>query len=244
MTTPIQVHLVDRKELLLDAFKTLLAQDPEISVVGTATDPQQVDLERSADLFVISANLGPGEGVALVRSLKRRRPAAKVLISGVTREDETLLDFIEAGAVGYVLENEPFVQMVDKLKSLHRNRTICSAQVARLVYRRALNLRHQFAESSADAPFADDIQLTERETEILEWVQCGSSNKEIAARLGISVYTVKNHVHNILEKMQVGRRREAVRLALKNGLIGNGNGNNGNGNGNGHNGNGSNPLGR
>ena len=110
----------------------------------------------------------------------------------------------EAGAAGYLLRSDPLVELVAVIGSVARGETRCSPRVAAALLRRVATLSHERRHQ------AEPTRLTAREREVLQLVDDGLSNKQIARRLSIELRTVKNHVHHILEKFQVHRRAEAA----------------------------------
>jgi DNA-binding NarL/FixJ family response regulator len=124
-----------------------------------------------------------------------------------------MVDFIEAGADGYVLQESSAARLAEAILSIHAGTLPCSSRIASLVLDRILEL------SRGREPDHEVEALTGREREVLQLIARRLSNKEIARQLGISNQTAKNHVHNILEKLGVHSRREAIRVALERGVL-------------------------
>ncbi len=231
MTVPIGVFIVSRNRLFADALAALLAGTDELAVVGVSQEPE--DLAFASDVLLIDADgLGagsqgfaatPGAGVppasdralASLREAGERGRGCKAMVFGVKGEDERLIDLIEAGAKGYVLEGTSPADLVAAIRAVHTGRSGCSARVAAAVVARIKDLeaRRVKIERQHDEP------LTPREREVLGWIATGRANKEIGRRLGISVQTVKNHVHSLLAKLGARRRREALRIAYELGVL-------------------------
>src|SRR5262249_19690779 len=146
--------------------------------------------------------------VRLTRDLSAEPSPVAVVVAAVEDRDETVLELLEAGASGYVLASASFTDLVRTLESVSRGETVCTPRIAAAVCQRIRAL----GRARALRPACPLGQLSPRETEILRFVACGRLNKEIAGELGISLCTVKNHVHNILRKLNVSHRRATGRL--------------------------------
>ncbi|HYL06156.1 MAG TPA: response regulator transcription factor [Thermoanaerobaculia bacterium] len=231
MTAPIGVFIVSRNRLFADALASLLARNGELTVVGVAQEPE--DLAFASDVLLIDADgfvagsqepaAGPGpagmpppdRAVASLRDAGERGAGCKPMVFGVKSEDERLIDLIEAGARGYVLEGTSPADLVAAIRAVHAGRSRCSARVAAAVVARIKELEGRRVEIERH----HGEPLTAREREVLGWIATGRGNKEIGRRLGISVQTVKNHVHSLLAKLGARRRREALRIAYELGVL-------------------------
>lgn len=155
------------------------------------------------DLILVDAKIRVPPVVDLIRNLRASSPESKVIALGV--EQEELLEIIEAGAHGYVLNEHSFAEVMKTIEAVQRKQTRCSSQIALSVFNRISALSCGRGESNG--------KLTQREQEILSLIAAGLSNKDISRQLRITLCTVKNHVHSILTKLQVRRRQDAIRYA-------------------------------
>jgi two-component system, NarL family, nitrate/nitrite response regulator NarL len=135
-----------------------------------------------------------------------------VLVTGVHESDGEILGIIEAGADGYETEGASIEHLVANIRALALGQTLCSPHVASLLFARVSAFRVPGSRNEPDP-------LTRRELEIVALIEQGLCNKDIARQLSLEVQTVKNHVHNILEKLHVHRRIEAARCARAEGLL-------------------------
>jgi len=143
------------------------------------------------------------DGLDLVRSLARDE-RSKVVVVGVAEEGGAVIPWVEAGAVGYVSTDDSFEELVAAIKAAATGEGRCSPKIVAAVLKR-------LADKAGTSPIPDPADgLTVREREIAGLVSQGLSNKEIASRLCLALPTVKNHVHSILEKLQVERRGQAA----------------------------------
>jgi DNA-binding NarL/FixJ family response regulator len=129
-------------------------------------------------------------------------------------QEEAILKFIEAGASGYLLKEASWEELLETIEAVRLGRTVCSARITAAVFQRVCRL----SQTTSKRPIDREEELSERQREILDMIALGLVNKEIAQRLGIAVCTVKNHVHNILDKLRVPHRRAAIRYAREAGL--------------------------
>lgn len=205
----IRVVVVSEERLFREAVAVSLASYDGIAVLG--------DLEPAERVDVVLMDTAPDPQAALAQAWEARErwPEARLIALGLDREDDTVVDFIEAGAQGYVLQGVSPDGLVEVIRAVHQGRTPCSPAVVASVLARIATLG-----GMGSGPARRDVEpLTLREREVLALLAAGLGNKEVGRRLQITVQTVKNHVHRILEKLQVHRRREAVRLSYDLGLL-------------------------
>lgn len=172
-----------------------------------ATGPEVPDRVRGFGADLVLLDMAGAESLEVLELLLRECPHVKVVALGVEEKPDTVLELVEAGAVGYVPREGTVEDLLDALDAVSRGEVVCSPRIAGSLVRRVAALAN---ERPADAP--TDV-LTEREREILGLIDQGYSNKQIARRLGVKIPTVKNHVHNILDKLGVPGRGAAAALA-------------------------------
>ena len=205
--TPIRTLVVADTRLYRDGLSHALASVAEIDVVATARGPKEA-LARIAELRLAIAlvDTGGADGTAAVRALADGAPELDILALAVPEREAEIVMLAEAGVAGYVTRDASLEDLVAAVSSVARGETLCSPRVAATLFRRvaALAAEQRFSEA---LPL---LRLTRRERQIVDLIADGLSNKEIASRLQIEFATVKNHVHHILEKLQVSRRADAV----------------------------------
>jgi two-component system, NarL family, nitrate/nitrite response regulator NarL len=199
----IRVFIVTDVRLYQDGLSALLGRVGHIAVVGAAGSIDE-GVERVRDLQpdVVLLDTGAGRNAGAARDLLGAAPRGRVVALAAPESEEDIIALAEAGVLGYVTRDESLDNLVATIESVARGEMACSPWMATVLVRRVQAL-------AAERPRPTQ-RLTAREAEILELIALGLSNKEIAARLFIEVTTVKNHVHNILEKLGVSRREEAV----------------------------------
>jgi two-component system, NarL family, nitrate/nitrite response regulator NarL len=217
-TTSIRILLVDDQPLFRRAIATLIGEQPDMVVVGEAEnglDAVEQTHVLSPDLVVMDVEMPVMNGVEAVRLIKDQMPRTKVIMLTVSDSEDFLFEALRNGADGYLLKDLRPEQLYDMLRSVMRNETPLSPAIAG---RLLAEFRDRPSVRSAPAPEPAGPALTRREMEILQLVAEGLSNKEIGTSLSITEGTVKNHVHNSLEKLQMENRIQAAAYVVRQGL--------------------------
>ena len=214
----LRVLLVDDQALFRKALAGLVNAQMDMTVVGEADNGlDALDRVRalSPDVVVMDVNMPIAGGVEGVRAIRGAGFATKIVMLTISEDDDDLFDAIRAGANGYLLKNIRPEVLFDDLRGVMRG----EAPIAPGIAHKLLDaLRDGPPRSHAPAvPRDGDVALTRRETEILQLVAGGLSNKEIANQLVITEGTVKNHVHNALEKLHLTNRVQAAAYAVRQG---------------------------
>ncbi len=213
----ISVLLADDHALFRDGLISLLSMQDEIEVVGIASDGQEA-LEKARelmpDLILMDVKMPRLNGLEATRLIKEEMPHIRIVMLTVSEDDHDLFQAIKNGAEGYLLKTLNAPELVDLLMGVFRGEAPISRTMARkILHEFALQSRRPEPEAIARG------DLTRRETEGLQLVSGGPPKKEIPPRLCISQRTVKNHMHNILDKLHLQNRVQAATYALRQGLI-------------------------
>lgn len=215
---PIRILLVDDQPLFRRAIATLISEQPDMTVVGEAENGLDgVEQARTLDpdLVVMDVEMPVMDGVAAVALLQDQAPRAKVVMLTVSDSEDFLFEALRNGADGYLLKDLRPDQLYDMLRSVMRDETpISPAMAGRLL--REFRGHETVRTPQPDRP--EGPALTRREIEILQYVADGLSNKEIGTKLSITEGTVKNHVHNALEKLHLENRIQAAAYVVRQGL--------------------------
>jgi DNA-binding NarL/FixJ family response regulator len=200
-----RVAVLANVRLYREGLARLLAGCPSLTVVAAFPVNEDSLLRVHAEhVDVILVEAATVCETHIVQDLARLAPEAKVVAYGVLDEEQQALRCVEAGAVAFVSGEATGEQLVSDILSVGRGEINCSPRVTALLVKRLQTLSYGLA------PEGKHARLTPRERGIVTLMDEGLSNKEIAKRLGIELCTVKNHVHHILEKLQVTRRTQAV----------------------------------
>jgi len=207
----IRVLLVDDHEMVRAGVSAFLSTQPDIEVVAEASDGQAgalLALERRPDVILMDLVMEPVDGVEGTRLIRKDWPEAKILVVTSFLDDEKVYPVIEAGAMSYVLKTASAFDIAEAIRKTANGQSVMAAQVTGKMMER---LRRPTTHLHDD--------LTEREQEVLQLMARGMANQEIADELFISLKTVKTHVSNILSKLDVVDRTQAVVYAFKHNLV-------------------------
>jgi DNA-binding NarL/FixJ family response regulator len=219
----IQVLIVDDHPLFRRGVRWGLEAEPDILVVGEATDGQmavqQADL-LVPDVILIDINMPQMNGLEVTRIIRRRHPQTGVIVLTMHEDDEQLFHAIRVGAAAYCTKDAQQDEIIKLIRRVARGEYLINENVLQRPFV-ASRVLDQFRELSQMETGAEGVfsPLTPREVEILDCVAQGNSNKEIARILSISDQTVKNHITSILRKLAVNDRTQAVIYALRHGWI-------------------------
>lgn len=209
MTYPIRVVIASETQLVSNMLVSLLRDEGDISVLGTATSVEEVfDIEDDFDMLLVSASLPDNGAMKLVKEVTSSEKHTKIIVLGMTESKSQILKYIEAGADGYVLKEHSVDELIDRIRVTAKDKAVVSPEVADAMMERLTNLSRLFSE--VEDVIDDPVDLTPREWEVLELIGEGLTNKEVAQNLHIELGTVKNHVHSILQKLDVDNREEAA----------------------------------
>ena len=211
----IRVLFVEDHQLLADALAAMLGREPDIEVVGiagTVADAKLMSRER-LDVVLTDYRLPDGTGAEATRAIKARWPAARVVMVTAISDDETVLESIQAGADGYMTKDRAAEDAVAAVRAAYAGETLLPRSVIIEIARRVAAARERGDERRIVEP------LTPRELEILRALTEGMSTPEICERLFIAPNTLRTHVQNIMGKLRVHSKLEAVAFALKHRLV-------------------------
>jgi DNA-binding NarL/FixJ family response regulator len=210
----VRVLVVDDHPIWRDGVRADLDSSGRAVVVGEATDGGEAiqrARETMPDVVLMDLNLPTVRGVDAIRQIVEESPHVKVLVLSATGEEADVLEAVKVGASGYLLKSATAGEIVDAVARVRAGEPVFSANLAGLVL-------GEFRRMSGAVAGSSEPGLTRRETEVLKLVAKGYTYREIADKLFISVKTVQNHVQNILTKLQLSKRYELMRYAIKRGL--------------------------
>ena len=222
MTSPaaeptIRVLLVDPHALFRRGVRLVLDDETDIEVIGECDDGlDAVDriVELVPDLVLMDVSLPGISGIEATRRARSLVPSVKVAILTVSEDDDDLFAAVRAGATGYLLKAVSIEELPNAVRAVARGDSLISPSMASRLLGEFNALSRRVEEQRGTAP-----RLSDRELEVLRLVARGMSNKDIAAELVIAENTVKNHVRNILEKLQLRSRMEAAMYAVREKLV-------------------------
>ena len=207
---PIRVMLVDDHSMVRRGLATFLKVFDDLQLAGEAESGEaavKLCAEVQPDVILMDMVMPVMDGAAATRAIRQQFPQVQVIALTSFKEGELIKNALEAGAIGYLLKDVSADDLVWAIRSAHAGRATLSPEVA------------QSLVDTANLPPSPGLDLTEREREVLMLVIEGLSNTQIAGRLSDSPSTIKSHVSNILSKLGVASRTEAVTLALRNHIV-------------------------
>jgi DNA-binding NarL/FixJ family response regulator len=215
---PIKILLVDDQPLFREGLRTLLSVHSDFEVVGEAGNGEEaIRLTRSLlpSVVLMDLQMPVLDGVAATRRLHEEQPDCRVIVLTTFDDDEMVFDGLRAGAIGYLLKDAPSEKLAEAIRVAARGETFLQPSVAAKVVAEFARLSRK----TVGTPDSVTQPLSERELEILRLIARGASNREIAGALFLAEGTVKNHVTNILGKLDVRDRTQAALKAKETGLI-------------------------
>jgi NarL family two-component system response regulator LiaR len=206
---PIRVMLVDDHTMVRRGLATFLKAYDDLKLVGEADSGEaavKLSAEVLPDVILMDMFLPGIDGATATRSIRKKFPQIQVIVLTSFKEGKLIKTALEAGAIGYLLKDVSADDLIRAIRSAHAGRATLSPEAAQALV------------ETTNLPPVPGLDLTEREREVLLLMIEGLNNTQIASRLTVSPSTIKSHVSNILAKLGVASRTEAVTLALRSGI--------------------------
>ncbi|MGE5583164.1 MAG: response regulator [Bacillota bacterium] len=216
----VKLMIVDDRAMVRQGLRQILSLKADFVIVGEEQRGDEVVervLSLKPDVVLMNINLPGKNGIELTAELRRRIPAVKVLALTVDADQQRLSQMIKAGALGYILKDIDAETLYEAIETVARG----DAYIQPCLLSKLLAEFRQFLSEEKQVVLPEQLGLTQREIEIIGFIACGESNKDIAEKLFISEKTVKNHVSNILRKMELEDRTQVAVYAYRKGLISN-----------------------
>jgi DNA-binding NarL/FixJ family response regulator len=214
----LRVMVADDHALFRRGLQMVLEQEKDLELVGEASDGAEAVAkaqELMPDVILMDVRMPKRSGIEATGQIKDLLPHVKILMLTISDEEADLYEAIKAGASGYLLKEIPIEEVADAVRSVWAGQSRISPSMAS----KLLNEFAAMSKATGERPQVPAPRLTEREMEVLKLVAKGMNNRDIAKQLYISENTVKNHIRNILEKLQLHSRMEAVVYAVREKLL-------------------------
>jgi len=211
----IRILIVNQHKLMCNIIASALEDETDLSVAGYATsvdDALAFVQENAVDLILIGLRMGGQGALKLTQALSELAPEKNLVIFGLPEDKDKVLPFVEAGADGYVRKQDSVSDLLSTIRLAYKDEARLSPDITYALMNRIAKLKE--IKGELDPALVEKAELTPRELEVLECLGNNLTNKEIADHLIIEVGTVKNHVHNILEKLNVSSRGQAAEYLL------------------------------
>jgi len=214
----LRVLVCDDHALFRRGLQMVLEQEDDLELIGEASDGVEVVAkaqELMPDVILMDVRMPKRSGIQAASDIKDALPHVKILMLTISDEEADLYEAIKAGASGYLLKEIPIEEVADAIRSVWAGQSRISPSMAS----KLLTEFAAISKASAEKPQMPAPRLTDREMEVLGLVAQGLNNRDIAKQLYISENTVKNHIRNILEKLHLHSRMEAVVYAVREKMI-------------------------
>jgi two-component system, NarL family, response regulator DegU len=208
---PIRILLAEDQTLMRQGLRTILELEADLKVIGEAQDGKaavRLAQQLRPDIILMDVQMPHLNGVEATGAIIRSWPEAKIIILTTFDRDDYVFEGVRAGAMGYLLKDLPAQKLLETIRRVHEGEVFIQADIASRALRAALHPAGGLIEP-----------LSEREREVLVMLAQGIPNKEISDKLRIAEGTVKNHVSNILGKLQAQNRTQAADIARRRGLV-------------------------
>jgi DNA-binding NarL/FixJ family response regulator len=212
----VRVLIVDDHDLFRSGLRNLL-EDEGVQVVGEASaghEALEIVRELAPDVVVMDLNMPGMGGVEATRHISGIAPLTRVVMLTISEEDSDVMDAILSGACGYLLKDSSIQDLINGIESAARGESLISPNIAAKVLQRV-----RATSTQPDIATTIRAELSDREIEVLKLIANGKDNAVIAAELHISPKTVKNHISNILMKLQIDNRIQAAVYAVRSGIV-------------------------
>lgn len=231
MQKKLRVLVVDDIPLFREMLVITLSEEEDVEIVGEAKDGEEaieIALETKPDVIVLDVEMPKLNGIEVTKRLSKMMPECKIVILTAYEDDELIFELIQSGATGYLVKDTQIDEVVRAVRIAHEGESLIQPRVAGKILKMMVSQKGKEATSSPDLQVAakdfGDLEskldlLTQREREVLEALGRGLNNRELADFLGIGQTTVKTHVKNVLSKLELRDRVEAVLFAVEAGIL-------------------------
>jgi DNA-binding NarL/FixJ family response regulator len=213
----IQILLIEDNDLLREGIAAMLNNYSEFKVVARSKDGdalrQLKSLKLPPNIVLLDLGLEKTNSLKLMAALIEELPAAKIIAMDILPDHVDIVEFVKAGGSGFILKNAPLQDWIETIKTVATGAKVLPPVLTQSLFTQIIEL----ALKSSEGIPTDSIQFTNREREVVDLIAQGLSNKEIAESLHIATFTVKSHVHNILEKLTLSTRLQIAAFARKQG---------------------------
>jgi DNA-binding NarL/FixJ family response regulator len=220
MKEKIKVILVEDHQIVRDGIKALLAEGPDIEIIGEAqnfSELREILNSKLPDIIIMDISLPETSGIEITTYITEKYQSTKVLILSMYTEEDFIFNAIKAGAKGYLPKNTTRKELLDAISAIHNGAEFYSDTISNIILKSYVN-KAKSADNKNVKINKEDL-LTHREIEILKHYAEGYSNQEIADKLFISIRTVESHKNHIMQKLELKSTVDLIKFAIKNKIV-------------------------
>lgn len=214
----IKLLLIEDNRILRDGMVTMFKPFKDIEILVSSGNNENTILKihkLKPDVILLDLGLRSQNSLRMVEVVKKEFPEAKVIVMDLVPVKGDILQFVKAGACGFILKDASLDEFLDTIRSVASGEKILPTHLTHSLFSQIID----FAIKKGKTKLKDAVRMTKREKEIIELISDALTNKEISVKLKISTFTVKSHVHNILEKLALHSRLEVANFSLTDGTI-------------------------
>jgi DNA-binding NarL/FixJ family response regulator len=214
----IRLVLIEDNRLLREGLTAMLNGQPDIEIVaafGNGEDIVQKAREWKPQVILVDLGLRSQNSLRLVELLKQESPEVKLIVMDLIPVQADIVEFVKAGVSGFLLKDATFEDFLRTIRSVAAGAKVLPASLTGSLFSQII----EQAVGEGKVKLIESVRMTKREREVVELIAEGLSNKEIAQRLNVATYTVKSHVHNILEKLALHTRLQVASYAHTQGAV-------------------------
>ncbi len=217
--TKIQILVIEDNDMLREGITAMLNNHGDFEVVARSQDGDAVGqltrMNLAPNVILLDLGLEKVNSLKLMAVLRKELSATKIIAMDILPDHVDIIEFVNAGGAGFILKNAPFDDWIKTIKAVVAGENVMPPALTQSLFAEIVEL----ALKDRGGLAADSIQFTDRERQVVNFIAEGLSNKEIAEKLHIATYTVKSHVHNILEKMELSTRLQVAAFVHKDGPV-------------------------
>jgi DNA-binding NarL/FixJ family response regulator len=213
----IQILLIEDNRLLRDGIAAMLKKQPDMHMVATVGNGENILAtmgKHIPDILLLDLGLRNKNSLQIVKSSREHFPETKIIVMDLIPLQEDVFEFVQAGVSGFILKDANITEFFKTIRSVYKGEQILPEHLTGSLFSQIVE--HAIS-SVQPSVIVESVRMTRRERQVIELISDGSTNKEIAQKLHLSTYTVKSHVHNILEKLALNTRVQIAKHAFLSG---------------------------
>ncbi len=213
MKRKIRILLIEDNRLLRDGLTVMLKKQNDMDVVATVRNGENILFilrKYKPEVLLLDLGLRDRSSLNLVKIVKKKSPSAKIIVMDLIPMQNDVFKFVQAGVSGFILKDATVIDFLKTIRSVAKGIQVLPSNLTGSLFSQIVE---QAVNGSNPSVLLDSVRMTKRERQVIELISEGHTNKEIAQKLHLSTYTIKSHVHNILEKLALNTRVQIAKYA-------------------------------